>query len=347
MKKIISLSCFAILLLTFVLRIVSCEASDRQEKVTGQDLLISSDFINPAYRANAPDPSVIRSLNGMYYAYTTNARILESQDLVNWQRINDVFEGTAYPDWLAGGAVWATDINFIDGRYVLYYALSKWGEQLKNGIGVATSLEPGGPFSDHGAMFTSEDIGVRNSIDPCYHYHEGKHYLAWGSWHGIWLAELTADALHVNESVPLKQIAGTAFEAPMIFLRDGYYYLFCSIGSCCQGLESTYHTVVGRSESPFGPYVDKEGRTMLENNYELLLSGNEHFVGPGHNSEIVTDYEGKTWFLYHAYVVADPRAKRCVMLDEVEWDADGWPYVSGGSPSCSLNDGPVLKIKEL
>lgn len=340
MKKIFTILGAALLSGALAVCFVSCEEEDQTNKVL-QGEVITSDFVNPVYGADAPDPSVIKARNGKYYAYTTNAQIFESEDLVNWTNLNGAFDGTQYPNWLNGGAVWATDINYIDGKYVLYYALSKWGEGTKNGVGVATALKPTGPFTDTGAMFTSEEIGVENSIDPCYYYHEGKHYLAWGSWHGIWLAELTPNALRVNNSVPLKQLAGTAFEAPMIHERNGYFYLFCSIGACCEGLNSTYETVVCRSESLFGPYVDKEGKPMLENNYEVILTTNESFVGPGHNSELITDDEGKTWFLYHAYNVANPAANRCIMLDEVKWDSEGWPYVDG--PSSSVQSGPVFK----
>ena len=53
------------------------------------------------------------------------------------------------------------------------------------------------------------------------------------------------------------QIAGTLTEGTYIIKRDGYYYLFGSAGSCCDGANSTYHVVVARSENLMGPYVNK------------------------------------------------------------------------------------------
>lgn len=335
-----------LLLITICITLFSVySCADAQTKQTDpQPIYLSSDYINPVFLGNGPDPSVIRVSNGKFYAYTTASKIFESEDLVNWVQLKKAFNAQSRPSWLEGGAVWATDINYINGRYVLYYALSKWGEQHENGIGVAVASTPEGPFTDQGAMFTSDGIGVQNSIDPCYYMYDGKHYLAWGSWHGIWLAELDKDALKVNSSVPLRQLAGTLFEAPMIHKRGDYYYLFCSIGSCCAGLNSTYQTVVCRSENFFGPYVDKEGKPMLKNNYELVLSKNNAFVGPGHNSELITDDMGKTWFLYHAFDVKHPEAERCIMLDEVKWDSDGWPYVENNGPSHTLQKGPVFRL---
>ena len=50
---------------------------------------------------------------------------------------------------------------------------------------------------------------------------------------------------------------------PVLEYFKGYYYLFASTGTCCEGLKSTYQTVVGRSSSLWGPYLDKQGRSLL------------------------------------------------------------------------------------
>jgi arabinan endo-1,5-alpha-L-arabinosidase len=89
--------------------------------------------------------------------------------------------------------------------------------------------------------------------------------------------------------------------------------------------------VVGRSENLLGPYLNKEGKNMLENYHEVLIHGNDRFVGTGHNSEIIEDDQGKTWILYHAVDKTNPKG-RLLMLDEIQWD-DGWPFVEGNTPS--------------
>ena len=126
-------------------------------------------------------------------------------------------------------------------------------------------------------------------------------------------------------------MAGTAYEGTYIHKKDGYYYFFASIGTCCEGLNSTYTTVVGRSENLFGPYVDKKGGNMLDNKHEILIHKNSAFVGTGHNSEIVTDNAGNDWFFYHAVSVKNPEG-RMLLMDKIEWK-DGWPSVKGTSPS--------------
>lgn len=37
----------------------------------------------------------------------------------------------------------------------------------------------------------------------------------------------------------------------------------------------------------------------------------------------------------------DGEAGRCLMLDEVKWDSEGWPYID--VPSRKLKKGPVFK----
>jgi len=336
----------AMLLGGTLLSAVSCEEPEVKGPLYGEYL--TSEYVNPVYAQDTPDPTVIKAKNGKFYLYDTPyCHILESEDLVNWTEAGEAFPASlnGFPNWMEGkkGYTWAPDINLIDGKYVLYYALSDINVGWENGIGVATAIKPTGPFTDTGAMFTSAEIGVENSIDPCYFSDGDKHYVAWGSYHKIWIVELTDNALRVRKGAEKVAIAGTAYEAPMIYKKDNYYYLFCSQGFFGMGIgDSTYETVVGRSENLFGPYVDKDGNNMLDNNAEVILTSNDSFVGPGHNTDIITDDEGKTWFLYHAYDVANPDNGRCLMLDEITWE-NGWPVVNDGTPSSSVKKGPVFK----
>ena len=180
-------------------------------------------------------------------------------------------------------------------------------------------------------MFRSNEIGVKNSIDPFYIEDGGKKYMFWGSFRGIYGVELTEDGLAVKPGAEKKQIAGTAYEGTYIHKKKGYYYMFASTGTCCEGLKSTYQTVVGRSKSLWGPYQDKQGKPMLENNHEILIHKNKSFVGVGHNAELMTDKAGNDWILYHGVSVANPHG-RVLLLDRVDWKS-GWPVVEGNSTS--------------
>ena len=300
-------------------------------------VFVDNTYSNPITELSLPDPTIIKADNGNFYLYATenirNAPILESTDLVNWELLGTAFTEQNRPSFLPDGSIWAPDINFINGQYVLYYALAIWGDEWTCGIGAATSDNPTGPFSDKGKLFQSNEIDVQNSIDPFYIEEDGKKYLFWGSFRGIYGHELSEDGLSLKQNAEKFQIAGTAYEATYIYKRGQYYYLFCAWGSCCEGANSTYQTVVGRSESLFGPFLNKNGESMSDNEHEIMIHGNDHFVGTGHNTEIISDNEGKTWMLYHAFDLEDPTA-RVLMLDEIQWE-NNWPFVEGNSPNLS------------
>ena len=239
-------------------------------------------------------------------------------------------------------SLWALDVSRVKkDRYLVYYASAFWGNETRTGLGVAEGTSPT-HFTDRGRMFRSTEIGVQNSIDPCYVEEGRRKYLVWGSFSGLYMGQLSKDGKQLKRPNELTQLAGKAFEGAMIFKRGGYYYLFASVGTCCEGERSTYRTVVGRSRRLAGPYVDKQGGRMLDNHYETVIKGNDRWRGPGHNSEIITDKKGQTWLLYHAFDAQDPSKGRVLLLDRLLWDQDGWPSVAGGTPSTTPQDAPAL-----
>ena len=147
-------------------------------------------YRNPVINYSLPDPTVIKANDGYFYLYATedirNTPIHRSRNLVDWEEIGTAFTNETRPTFEPKGGLWAPDINYIGGRYVLYYSMSVWGGEWTCGIGVATADKPEGPFTDHGALFRSNTIQVQNSIDPFYIEEGGKKYLFWGSFHGIY-----------------------------------------------------------------------------------------------------------------------------------------------------------------
>ena len=318
-------------------------------------------YTNPVYGSDFPDPTVQRALDGTFYSYATGCQCTRSSDLVSWTKVSGVISRPTWNDSTkADGtkdyySMWAADVNYIDGKYVCYYASALWGNGSRTGIGVAVGDTPT-KFTDKGKLFRSTEIGVKNSIDPCYVEEFDKKYIVWGSFNDICIAELTDDALAIKDFSPINnpqpngswtrhkgvtKLAGGAFEGAMIYKRGKYYYLFCSVGSCCEGQNSTYRTVVGRSTRLTGPYVNKEGGQMTSDNYTTIISGNDRWKGPGHNSEIITDDEGQTWLLYHSYDKNNNYNGRLMLLDKITWKND-WPVVNDGHPSSTPQDAPVF-----
>lgn len=315
---------------------------------------VAKEYHNPVIRIAAPDPTAIRLADGTYYLYATedirNLPIFKSENMVDWEEVGTAFTDATRPDFVDNNpegkhaALWAPDIQYIKGKYVLTYSLAEWGNHWISTIGYAVADKPEGPFTPKGKLFNSRDVNVENSIDQFLYEEDGKYYVLWGSFFGIYIMELdvTDDVTITPKLETKRQIAGNAYEGINLWKRDGYYYLFGSIGSCCEGEKSTYTTVVGRSESLFGPYVDKSGGKMLENKHEVVLHKDSAFVGTGHNALLQLDDEGNTWMLYHAFELSNLGAQRQVLLDRVLWDEAGWPYVENHQPSHSALM-PVIK----
>ena len=179
----------------------------------------------PVIDMSAPDPTVIRAEDGTFYLYATedmrNVPIFHSANLVDWKLVGTAFTDNSRPKWLPKGGIWAPDIQRVGGKYHLYYAKSVWGGEWNAGIGIAVSNNPAGPFVDRGCMFTSKQIGIQNCIDPFYIEDGGKKYLFFGSFHGIYGVELTADGLHVKQGAKPREVAGTFMEATYIRRRGG------------------------------------------------------------------------------------------------------------------------------
>lgn len=295
-----------------------------------------------------PDPDVIRGDDGYFYLYATehkrndpdmkNSPIMRSPDLISWTRVGSLFTDSSHPqitDQDAG--IWAPSVNKVGNKYVIYY--SQPGKNYKHAIGVAVSDSPTGPFTDLGKLIDSNEQGVEISIDAYLYQEDGRNYLFWGSFRSISVLELTEDGTAIKNKATQKrrEVAGGQYEASVVLKRDNWYYLIVSTGDYSKG--GTYRIVVGRSQSVFGPYVDKNGNDMMSVHHELVLKGNSTFSSPGHCSRIITDDAGQDWILYHAY--PNDKDYRCLMLDRINW-VDGWPVSPGQQPTSQSVDRPVF-----
>jgi arabinan endo-1,5-alpha-L-arabinosidase len=126
-------------------------------------------------------------------------------------------------------------------------------------------------------------------------------------------------------SMPDSSAGNAAIEAPFIFKKNKYYYLFVSWDFCCRGEKSNYKVVVGRSEKVMGPYLDKNGTLLAQNGGSLVVQGDsKEWFGAGHNS--VYTFDGKDYIIYHGYDAKD-RGKSKLIIDELKWE-NGWPTLS-------------------
>jgi arabinan endo-1,5-alpha-L-arabinosidase len=117
-----------------------------------------------------------------------------------------------------------------------------------------------------------------------------------------------------------------AIEAPYLVRHDGYFYLFTSWDLCCRGLNSTYKTMVGRSKSITGPYVDANGRELTDGGGTAVLLANSRWLGPG-GASVYQDSHKQSLIVFHAY---DSKTGRPSMqLSTIDWTG-GWPHADVG-----------------
>ena len=338
-----------------------------------------SSYTNPLFVTNSAgnfynneiaDPCVVRGDDGYIYAFATAGRVLRSEDGCEWTYYTEnIIPRPSWGDSYADRPIiWAPDVVKIGDNWIYYYSLSAWGGAC--GIGYATSEEIGGPYTDHGMLFATEEIasivgsdkslGVTNSIDQQVIVDDDSVYMVFGSFLGCYLVELTDDGMGLKNGIPYQRehkvlIAGEMpgafdeyhYEGSWIFKKDDLWYYMGSTGSCCNGRNSSYRVMVGVADNIAGPYYDSEGQ-RLDQKYESTSGDlvvwsspeNRQTKGPGHNAVIMDD-AGDFWWYGHCYYEYDNFSTRHLAMDKIEWDENDMPYLAGQELSYNEElDGP-------
>lgn len=295
------------------------------------------------------DPVVAKE-NGKYYLFNTGKGIgvYASTDLENWEKMPPVFpEKPAWTDSVVPdfeNHIWAPDIIKKGDTWYLFYSVSAFAKNT-SAIGVATNrtLDPSDAnfqWIDHGIVVRSiPDRDMWNAIDPNIIFDENENaWMAFGSfWNGLKMVKLSEDLTKIAQPEAWRTIArrqrsfkldnkdpgDAALEAPFIFKKGDWYYLFLSWDLCCRGKESTYKVVVGRSEKATGPFFDKNGIPLNQGGGSIVLEGNEDWYGRGHNS--VYHFEGEDLMFFHAYDANDNGAPK-LGIRKIDW-INGWPVL--------------------
>ncbi|WP_046216115.1 glycoside hydrolase family 43 protein [Paenibacillus wulumuqiensis] len=284
----------------------------------------------------AHDPTLIKEGNSWYaFSTGTGIQVLKSDNGTNFYRVPQVF--LTQPSWwkqytpgLTGDRtldVWAPDVKSYNGRVWLYYAISsEFGKNI-SAIGLASASSVGaGNWRDEGVVLTSNTSSNFNAIDPeLVIDKDGNPWLAFGSfWSGLKLTRLDKNTMKPTGSVSSIAYRPTGeheIEAPAITYnaQTGYYYLFASIDKCCSGANSTYKMVYGRSKSITGPYVDKNGVSMMNGGGTILDAGNDRWRGPG-GQDIYNNI-----IIRHSYDATTPKGDPKMLISDLKFDSAGWP----------------------
>ena len=273
------------------------------------------------------DPTIIYE-NGTWFLMQTGPGIYGkySTDGLYWNPLPAVFPNglswwKTYVPNQAGIDVWAPDLKSFNGRVWLYYSISTFGSKV-SAIGLASASSVGaGSWRDDGLVIRTTNSDNYNAIDPDLVIDKnGNPWLTFGSWNsGIKRVRLNPNTMKPTGMIHSIASRSGGIEAPTIIYRQGYYYLFTSIGVCCDGVNSTYRIVYGRSTNVAGPYVDKNGVNLMNGGGTVLDAGNSQWVGPGGQDIGNTDVIAR-----HAYDASDNGAPK-LLMSTLNWDSSGWP----------------------
>lgn len=267
------------------------------------------------------DPSTIVECDGKYYTFGTGGGGLISEDGWGW------YGGAVRP-----GRGAAPDAMKIGDRYLVAYSATGGGLGGGHKGEVLTmwnkTLDPNSPdfkFTDPIVVASSKDdedcdaIDAGLLLDPT----DGRLWLSYGTYFGfIRLVELdpkTGKRVEGNEPINI----AIDCEATDLVYRDGWYYLLGTHGTCCDGVNSTYNIVVGRSHKVTGPYVDNMGRSMLEGGGKMVIGARNGMVGAGHFGRYVVT-EGVEKMSCHFEGDFQRGGRSVLAIYPLLW-RDGWP----------------------
>ena len=277
------------------------------------------------------DPSTIAECEGKYYTFGTGGGGLISEDGWTWHG------GAERP---GGGA--APDVLKIGDRYLVIYGATGGGLGGGHNGRILTmwnkTLDPKSPdfkYTTAQEVAASDGLEDCDAIDPSLLLDPttGRLWVSYGTYFGtIRLIELdpkTGKRVEGNEAMDI----AIDSEATDLIYRDGWYYLLGTHGTCCDGVNSTYNIVVGRSRSVKGPYLDNVGRDMFHGGGRMVIAAGDRVCGPGHFGRTVID-EGIEVMSCHFEADFERSGPSVLGVRPLLWK-NGWPVAGnrfkGGS----------------
>jgi arabinan endo-1,5-alpha-L-arabinosidase len=342
-----------IFICVFIFTLISLFGCKADESEKGQTQF---GYNNSDNKPRIHDPSELQYENGHFMIFSTGIGIH------SWYR--DIKTGAwklagilDKPDWWDRvfpdnkGYFWAP---CVPSKWVIYYSFEADSDEVSAiGRAVATGTAPNLEWKDDGHVLImpacrSDSISCPVAIDPSVYTDDNENiYMAFGSGtSGIWIVELDPQTGHLSPEVAkgfsenndafhrvayreLNKHRGPTeyIEAAYVYRHpnNGYYYLFVNWGLCCSGVRSTYQIMIGRSLSATGPFIDKQGKDMVDQGGILIKKTEGRYIGPGHAS-IYRHTDGRFAFSYHYYDGEDEGEAHLAVKD-LSW-VDDWPVVS-------------------
>jgi arabinan endo-1,5-alpha-L-arabinosidase len=175
----------------------------------------------------------------------------------------------------------------------------------------------------------------------------GRLWLSYGTYFGftrvVELDPKTGERVKGNKPVNV----AIDCEASGLVHHGDWYYLLAAHGSCCDGANSTYNIVVGRSRKVTGPFVDNVGRDMLEGGGKMVAATRGKLIGPGHFGHTILD-EGVEKMSCHYEADLDQSGRSVLgilpLLWKNEWPVAGENFKEGTYEIESKRRGYALEL---
>jgi arabinan endo-1,5-alpha-L-arabinosidase len=271
---------------------------------------------------NIHDPSTLAECDGKWYTFGTGGGGIISDDGWSWH------SGAERP---GGGA--APDMIKIGDRYLCIYGATGGGLGGGHAGRILTmwnkTLDPKSPdfkWSEAVEVCASDGMEDQDAIDPGIMLDPttGRLWVSYGTYFGtIRLIELDPATGFRKAGNKEKDIAIDC-EASDLIYRNGWYYLLGTHGTCCDGVNSTYNIVVGRSRSVEGPYIDNVGRDMYHGGGKMVVAAGDRKTGAGHFGRTIID-EGVEVASFHWEADFDQGGSSVLAVHPLLWKND-WPF---------------------
>ena len=241
-----------------------------------------------------------------------------SPDLVNWTRHSHILT-TNIVKW-AKRAMWAPAVVAKDGRYFFFFGANDIHDPKTEvgGIGVAVADHPDGPYQDYlGKPLVGEIYNGAQPIDQfVFKDRDGLYYMIYGGWGHCNIGRLKADFtgfVPFDDGTLFKEITPEHYvEGPLLFLRNGKYYLMWSEGGWGG---PNYSVAYAMADSPLGPF--KRIGKVLQQDPKVA-------TGAGHHSLFHVPADDLWYIVYHRRPLGERNPNhRVTCIDRMYFDEQG------------------------
>lgn len=207
-------------------------------------------YINPILNADYSDPDVIR-VGEKYYMIASDfhfigMQVLESDDMVNWKLISQIYDHFDHPEWNQnkryGAGAWAPSLRYHDGKFWMFVS-------TPHELYMSQAENASGPWSP---LHVVKAVGQWE--DPCPLWDDdGNAYLGRSQWGGgpIIIHRMSPDGRELLDDGRIVY-TGPVAEGVKLHKWNGYYYISIPEG----GVSTGWQTIL-RSRNIYGPYEKK------------------------------------------------------------------------------------------